>query len=219
LTSPIDLTDPRLVKAIAHPLRLRILGALNDRVASPSEIAEELGTPLSNTSYHVRQLATLGFLKLVDRAARRGAIEHYYTATVRPTVTDEAWARVPQILKRAMVTSGLQQGVAHIAAAAEAGGFDRDDVHYSRTSGRLDPEGWEAVASELASLLARLDAIFAESESRLLVSDTSAEDTTVILMQFAGPRPASAVVSRERTASTAVDRGSGEPRLQAKDRS
>jgi DNA-binding transcriptional ArsR family regulator len=187
LTSPIDITDPRLVKAIAHPLRLRILSVLNDRVASPSEIAEELGSPLSNTSYHVRQLASLGFLQLVDRTARRGAIEHYYTATVRPTITDDAWARVPKILKRAMVSGGLQQGVAHIAAAAEAGGFDRDDAHYSRTSGRLDAEGWRAAASELSALLDRLDAIFGESASRLLVTDAPGEDATVVLMQFAGP--------------------------------
>lgn len=187
LPSAIDLTDARLVKAIAHPLRVQILHALDERVASPSEIAEELGTPLSNTSYHVRQLATLGFLRLVDRAARRGAIEHYYTATIKPTITDEAWARVPAILKRAMVSSGLQQGVAHVAAAAEVGGFDREDAHYSRTSGRLDSAGWKAVARELAQLLARLDAIFAETEERLLTTEDVGEDATVILMHFAGP--------------------------------
>src|SRR4051794_38595206 len=86
-TSTIDITDPRVVKALAHPLRLRILQALDGRVASPSEIADELGTPLSNTSYPVRQLAGLGFVRLVDRAARRGAIEHYYVAVAQPTVS------------------------------------------------------------------------------------------------------------------------------------
>ena len=207
LAAPIDITDPRLVKAIAHPLRLRILSALSDRVASPSEIADELGTPLSNTSYHVRQLAGLGFLELVDRAARRGAIEHYYTATVRPTITDEAWARVPDILKRAMVSSGLQQGVAHIAAAAEAGGFDREDAHYSRTSGRLDHAGWRAVTSELAALLDRLDLIFAESEARLAAEpEAEGDNTTVILMQFEGPRAPDANRQRDATRDRSRDK-------------
>jgi DNA-binding transcriptional ArsR family regulator len=188
LTTPIDITDSRLVKAIAHPLRLQILTTLNERVASPSEIATELGTPLSNTSYHVRQLANLGFVELVDRAARRGAIEHYYTASVRPTITDDAWAKVPEILKRAMVASGLEQGVAQMAAAAEAGGFDREDVHYSRTAGRLDREAWAAVSAELAGVLERLDRIVAESEARLDADpDAESDDATVMMVLFAGP--------------------------------
>jgi len=200
LTTPIDITDTRLVKAIAHPLRLRILSLLNERVASPSEIAIELGTPLSNTSYHVRQLANLGFIELVDRAARRGAIEHYYTATVRPTITDAAWSKVPEILRRAMVASGLEQGVAHIAAAAESGGFDREDVHYSRTAGRLDRAAWAAVSAELAGVLERLDRIVAESEARLALDpDSEADDATVMMLLFSGP-PAKAPPSK-RSAS------------------
>ena len=190
MTSPIDITDPRIIKAIAHPLRLRILAVLNGRVASPSEIADELGTPLSNTSYHVRQLAALGFLQLVDRAARRGAIEHYYTATVRPTISGDAWARVPAILRSAMVSSDLQEGVAELAAAVEAGGFAREDIHYSRTNGRLDQEGWQAVAAELSALTGRLGAIFARSEARVLASGEPAEDASIMLLQFAAPSAA-----------------------------
>jgi DNA-binding transcriptional ArsR family regulator len=125
VTLLIDITDPRLVKAYAHPLRIHILGLLDNRVASPSEIAQELGTPLSNTSYHVRQLASLGLVELVDRATRRGAIEHYYTASFRPKITDEGWAALPSIVKRAVIGGGLQQAIAHIVAAAESGGWDR----------------------------------------------------------------------------------------------
>ena len=57
MTVPIDITDAKIVKAYAHPLRIRILDLLDERVASPSELASELETPLSNTAYHVRQLA------------------------------------------------------------------------------------------------------------------------------------------------------------------
>ena len=37
-----------------------------------------MGAPLGSVSYHVRVLADLGALQLVDQAPRRGAIEHYY---------------------------------------------------------------------------------------------------------------------------------------------
>jgi DNA-binding transcriptional ArsR family regulator len=188
LTVPIDITDPKLVKAYAHPLRIHILGLLDNRVASPSEIAEELGTPLSNTSYHVRQLASLGLVELVDRAARRGAIEHYYTATVRPKITDEGWAALPSILKGAVIGGGLQQAVSHIAAAVEYGGFDRDDIHFSRTAGRLDAEGWQAIERELVSVLERIEGLVEASEARIAADpQLEADDATALMMLFAGP--------------------------------
>lgn len=188
MTVPIDITDPKLVKAYAHPLRIRILSVLDNRVASPSEIAEELGTPLSNTSYHVRQLAALGLVELVDRAARRGAIEHYYTASVRPTITDEGWAKLPQIVKRAHFGGILQTAIAHIVSAAEAGGFDRDDIHYSRTTGQLDEEAWADVAEELATVLRRIEQIVEESEARVANDpERPSEEATVLMTLFTGP--------------------------------
>lgn len=66
-----------MVRAIAHPLRLEILRALGER-ASPTELSRKLGEPLGTVSYHVRVLADLGLLRLVEQAPRRGAIEHYY---------------------------------------------------------------------------------------------------------------------------------------------
>ncbi|HKP89632.1 MAG TPA: winged helix-turn-helix domain-containing protein [Thermoleophilaceae bacterium] len=188
MTVPIDITDPKLVKAYAHPLRIRILSVLDNRVASPSEIAEELGTPLSNTSYHVRQLASLGLVELVNRTARRGAIEHYYTASVRPTITDEGWAKLPQIVKRAHFGGILQTAIAHIVSAAEVGGFDRDDIHYSRTTGRLDKDAWAEVADALARVLGHIERILEESEARIS-GDSSLpwQEATVLMTLFAGP--------------------------------
>ena len=60
--------DPRLMKALSHPLRQRILQALNQRVASPAELSEELGESLGNVSYHVKILAELEAIELVRTA-------------------------------------------------------------------------------------------------------------------------------------------------------
>lgn len=86
-----DITDPTVAKALAHPLRSRILAALEERTASPSQTAAELDVPLGVLSYHVRRLTALGFLKLVKRVPRRGAVEHYYAATSKPPISDQAW--------------------------------------------------------------------------------------------------------------------------------
>ncbi|MEY2532928.1 MAG: hypothetical protein QOF29_838, partial [bacterium] len=37
--------DQRIMKALSHPLRVRMLTLLNQKVSSPSELAQELGEP------------------------------------------------------------------------------------------------------------------------------------------------------------------------------
>src|ERR671929_1783513 len=101
-----DIGDPRLVKALAHPLRVQILSTLEDRIASPSDLATELNAPLGNVSYHVRTLADLGLVKLVKRRTRRGAVEHYYQARGRAQVTGSAWAQVPAVGQRSVGAGG-----------------------------------------------------------------------------------------------------------------
>jgi len=43
---PADLIDPRLAKALSHPMRSHILTILSERVASPNELAELIQEPL-----------------------------------------------------------------------------------------------------------------------------------------------------------------------------
>ena len=86
------ISDPQVAKALTHPLRVSILGILEERTASPREISEELDAPLGVVSYHVRQLARSGLARLERTRQRRGALEHYYSAQERPIITSEAWA-------------------------------------------------------------------------------------------------------------------------------
>jgi DNA-binding transcriptional ArsR family regulator len=71
----------RLARATAHPLRvsiLEILGLDGGRVLSPSDLSRELQIPLSNTNYHVTELAKAGLIELVRERQVRGATEHFY---------------------------------------------------------------------------------------------------------------------------------------------
>jgi DNA-binding transcriptional ArsR family regulator len=77
---PVDWE--RLARATAHPLRvsiLEIIGIDGGRVLSPSDLSHELQIPLSNTNYHVTELAKAGLIVLVRQRAVRGATEHFYT--------------------------------------------------------------------------------------------------------------------------------------------
>lgn len=71
--------DTRTVKAVAHPVRVRILAHLHEHgPASPNELAPIFFVTLGTMSYHVRRLQQLGFVELVRKTPRRGAIEHHY---------------------------------------------------------------------------------------------------------------------------------------------
>jgi DNA-binding transcriptional ArsR family regulator len=197
VTVPVDITDARLIKAYAHPLRLQILSLLDNRVASPKQIATELDTPLPNTAYHVRQLASLGLVELVRRTARGGAIEHHYTAKVRPTVPDEVWETLPEIVKRAYSGGLLQQAVTQMVAAAKEDGFLAKDSHFSRTPGRLDAKGWQAVSRELQKTLTRIERLVEESEARLSANPEDPGITASVVMAFFEQADTKAVGERQ----------------------
>ena len=80
---PVDWEN--LARATAHPLRisiLEILGMDGGRTLSPSELSQELQIPLSNTNYHVTELAKANLIELARQRQVRGATEHFYRIPV-----------------------------------------------------------------------------------------------------------------------------------------
>src|SRR3954465_5089821 len=148
-----NIEDPRYVKAMSHPLRVRILALLDERTASPVELAGWLGATLGTVASHVRTPGPLGLIELVRETRVRGAVEHHYRSKERPRVSDEAWAEAPPIAKQAAVGSALQMISDHATAAAAAGGFDAGDTHLTRTMMRLDPPGREELSRAFVELL------------------------------------------------------------------
>ncbi|MFD3489003.1 helix-turn-helix domain-containing protein [Streptomyces sp. NPDC058690] len=60
----IHRVDARTLRGLAHPLRLRLLNTLREfGPATASGLADRLGESSGATSYHLRQLATYGFVE------------------------------------------------------------------------------------------------------------------------------------------------------------
>src|SRR5215470_15467883 len=135
-----DNDDPRLVKALAHPVRVRILGILEHRTATPKELARELSLPLENTSYHVRALREFGFIKLERKRQVRGAVEHHYRAVARPRVSAAAWEQMPESLKQAMNAANISQLSEIVNRGVEQGKFSRPESQLQRMPYVLDDE-------------------------------------------------------------------------------
>lgn len=65
-------------RAVAHDLRRQVLTAIRDGAQSPTVIARQLDVRTENVSYHVRVLADLDVIELVETRAVRGALMHLY---------------------------------------------------------------------------------------------------------------------------------------------
>jgi DNA-binding transcriptional ArsR family regulator len=180
--------DQRIMKALSHPLRVRMLTLLNQKVSSPSELAEELDEPLGNVSYHMRFLADLKMVKLVRTEPRRGAVEHYYEALEPPLISDDDWAQLPVALRRSLSDSTLGNIASDLRGAAAEGGFDRPNIHITRTAFTLDEEGWDELSGMLADVLERARRIQEDSNKRRKRADAAPIPTALVLMQFEGGR-------------------------------
>lgn len=169
-------------------MRARILGILNEGVASPNEIAGQIDERLPNVSYHVRALLDLGCIELVRTAPRRGAIEHYYRAVVRPFFSDRDWKRLPRSGRAAISDVALQIIWEDVSEAIKAGTFEgRADRHLSHHALTLDEQGWSDMTKLLARTLADVQEIGAASASRLKESGEEGIPTKAVLMHFEAP--------------------------------
>jgi DNA-binding transcriptional ArsR family regulator len=160
--------DQRLVKALAHPLRIQILDILSDRVDSPNGISAELETGLTHVAYHTRALDGYGLLELVRTAQRRGATEHFYKATPHSFVGGPAWREVPSPLLGGVSAATLQTFLDKAIAALEAGTLDgRPDTVFRWMPLLLDQRGWEEVVAINEETTNKVLAAHLRSQDRL----------------------------------------------------
>jgi DNA-binding transcriptional ArsR family regulator len=156
----IDSPDAQIARVLSHPLRPRILQILTVRgEASPNEIAAELGVPLGTLSYHTRLLRDAGWIELVREVPRRGAVEHFYRAVMRPEVDDAQWERLPLGVRRRLAAMTVGQVLQSAAAAADAGGFDRVELE-------LDDQGFRELSEVLVGALEEAARIQKRSNER-----------------------------------------------------
>jgi DNA-binding transcriptional ArsR family regulator len=179
-----NIDDPRYVKALAHPLRIRLLAMLEEQSASPVQLAAKVDASLGTVAYHVRTLFNLGLIELVGTRQRRGATEHYYRALEHPRFTDEAWDQLEPIAKQRLLSAMLRQIGDYANRSAAAGGFDRADAHITRTALKLDMRGWSELAAATKRWLEEVAQIEQEAHQRLLAEDEAGADVGLVIMLF-----------------------------------
>ncbi|MFE0476623.1 ArsR/SmtB family transcription factor [Streptomyces sp. NPDC058947] len=158
--------DSGALKALTHPLRIRLLGLLRqDGPATASELAARTGESSASTSYHLRVLAKYGFIGEAehrDGRERRWRALHTVTSWSNESMESSAAGRAFVGLARRRQIEHLEASLARHEADMAAGRFGQEWVEPSGISDlmpRLTAESltelWETIAGKLEELTAR----------------------------------------------------------------
>jgi DNA-binding transcriptional ArsR family regulator len=180
--------DPRLAKALGHPVREHILAVLNERIASAREISKEVGADVSSFYHHVEELERLECIERVTSKRRRGASEHFFRATTCLFFDDAAWQKVPSTLKEDQTVSNLQRLFDDVVVALEKRTFDaRENPHVSWMPGFVDAQAWDEATALMNQTLDGLMAIREAAALRLAEAGERGIPVTMGILAFETP--------------------------------
>jgi DNA-binding transcriptional ArsR family regulator len=135
-----NLTDPRAIRALAHPARLAILEYLGDREsATATECADIVGLSPSATSYHLRELAKYGLVQEApgtDRRERRWRSSGGWRVG-DDAGTDPAARAATQLLAPLVLARGDEQARRFFDATPHADPAWWDAANFSESRMRL----------------------------------------------------------------------------------
>src|SRR5688572_20089391 len=105
MSSRVELTDPRALRAYAHPIRMSLLGLLRrEGPQTATEAAAKIGESVASCSFHLRQLARYG---LVEEAGDgRGRAKPW-----RATASYTSWRSDSDDPELAAAATGLERVV------------------------------------------------------------------------------------------------------------
>lgn len=76
------------IKALSSPYRIKIIETFDNKPASAKDISVRMGEPHGRVNYHIKTLAKVGILKLVDVSVKQGVVEKYYMPVAESIVLD-----------------------------------------------------------------------------------------------------------------------------------
>lgn len=140
-----DRTTAEL-RALAHPMRLRILSLLTAASMTAAEVARELSLTHANASYHLRQLHAAGAVVLEGSERIRGGVAKRYRYLPSkdesvPQGTDAAGLAHRRAVYDALAVE-LRRRARHVVLAGNRG-------HLTDAELWVEPETWEQIRAQV----------------------------------------------------------------------
>jgi DNA-binding transcriptional ArsR family regulator len=135
------------LRAVAHPVRLRMLSLLTGSAMSAAELARELEITQANASYHLRTLVAAGLVTPAGQERVRGGMAKRYRYDVDAEMPGSADPGEQPLLAEALATELLRRAR-----------LRRPDRRGTSTDAELwvAPEAWEEARSQVAEAARRL---------------------------------------------------------------
>jgi DNA-binding transcriptional ArsR family regulator len=116
MPTTLTLSRPAQIKALADPLRQRIMERLLVAPASAKAMADALGAKPTQLYHHFRVLETEGLITLAGRRRRRGAIEKLYRPAADKFVVSSALLGAAVDPVRSALGEALKRTIEDVAA-------------------------------------------------------------------------------------------------------
>lgn len=163
-----DGGDRQLIRAVAHPLRVKILRWLESEPSSPKRLAVRSGEELANVSYHMGVLLECGCVELVETIPRRGAVEHVYKLTPQGGIGSRVWQDLPASLRSSAVGGAFNAFIKRVAQALEGGTVEsREGSGITWLPLMVDEKGWSELRQISEEAEARFRRVAEESADRM----------------------------------------------------
>ncbi len=180
--------NPRLIRAISHPIREHLLAVFNERIASASEIGRELDLGVPEFYSHVEELERLGCIERVESKPRRGATEHFFWAKETVLFDDRAWMEVPASVRSDTAASWVQAIIDDAVGAVRCGVFRSGKrKHITWLPTVFDGRGLEEAMALMNKTLVGLIEIQGRSAKRVAVTGEPGIPATIGLLGFETP--------------------------------
>jgi DNA-binding transcriptional ArsR family regulator len=167
----LEVAKQKRLRALSHPVRLRILALMTSRGMSSAELARELEMNHAAVSFHVRQLAAAGFLELAETRSNRGGQERRYRQRV---VSGSEW--VPED-PRQMVSALAEELTRRVADGSGTWKLFADSEMW------VERKVWDDVRHRIAAAIQELDDAAAEPRAEGAVHVSA----TALLLELASP--------------------------------
>jgi DNA-binding transcriptional ArsR family regulator len=179
------IIDEQIAKALGNAFRQQILWILNERVASPSEIAADLGIDLRKVCNHIDVLKKAKCIELAHIKLVGNRLQHFYRATSRAFLDDLDWPSVPDSVKLGMRATLLRDILVDAIETVVEGTYDEfDGSHMSWTPMILDEQGRNEMAELLERALREAIAVQESTKERLASSGEAGNSYTVSIMGY-----------------------------------
>jgi DNA-binding transcriptional ArsR family regulator len=158
------ITDTGTLKALSHPLRMKLYRLLFvAEAATASQLAEQVDEAVSLVSYHLRKLAEHGLIEAADPQRADGRERWWQPASETVSIRDEDFRDAPEkaaahlAASRMFVDQRAEMYRGYLDARAHWGAEWNEAAHDSESLLRLTAEELGALKKDLHDLLRRYD--------------------------------------------------------------